>query len=187
MDVIEILRRPWPWYVAGPVFGLMVPLLLWLGNYPFGFSSNLRHACAAMFPGKVAFFHYDWKRAGLWNLAFLAGTVIGGFIAGRLLAGPAVQLSAGAHAAIAALGISDFTGLAPREVFSWATLLTVRTFVSVVAGGFLVGFGTAWAGGCTSGHAISGLADFQRASFIAVLGFFAGGLAATYFLLPVIF
>src|SRR3989442_15686971 len=78
------LTRPWPWYVAGPLIGLMVPALLLLGNKSFGFASNLRHICAACFPGKVAFFQYDWKTTGTWNLAFLAGTLLGGFIGGRL-------------------------------------------------------------------------------------------------------
>src|SRR2546426_8322411 len=80
----DLLTRPWPWYVGGPVIGLMVPVLLLLGNKSFGFSSNLRHICAACFPGKVAFFRYDWKKTGTWNLAFLAGTLLGGFIGGRL-------------------------------------------------------------------------------------------------------
>ncbi len=82
--MIELLRRPWPWYVAGPLIGLLVPVLLWLGNRQFGISSNLRHVCAALFPGRVEFFHYDWKPAGLWNLAFVAGIVLGGFIGGPL-------------------------------------------------------------------------------------------------------
>lgn len=85
------------------------------------------------------------------------------------------------------LGIHDFSGLAPRELFAWPVLFTIRGIVSVVLGGFLVGFGTAYAGGCTSGHAISGLADLQLPSLIAVLGFFAGGLLATHFILPLIF
>src|SRR3989442_13854539 len=82
----DLLPRPWPWYVGGPLIGLMVPGLLLLGNKLFGFSSNLRHICAACFPGTVAFFRYDWKKTGTWNLAFLAGTLLGGFIGGRLLA-----------------------------------------------------------------------------------------------------
>jgi uncharacterized membrane protein YedE/YeeE len=82
------------------------------------------------------------------------------------------------------LGIHDFSGLAPREVFSWPALLSLKGFISVIVGGFLVGFGTAYAGGCTSGHAISGLADLQLASLIAVVGFFAGGLLATHLILP---
>jgi hypothetical protein len=82
------------------------------------------------------------------------------------------------------LGLHDFHGVAPHELFTWRALLTLRGFVSIVVGGFLVGFGTAYAGGCTSGHAISGLANFQLPSLIAVIGFFAGGLIATYFILP---
>jgi uncharacterized membrane protein YedE/YeeE len=184
MDLLELLRRPWPWYVAGPLIGLLVPVLLMLGNRQFGISSNLRHICAAVFPGNVEFFKYDWRQAGLWNLAFLAGIVLGGVIGGRLLAAPEVALSAGAKAQLVALGIRDFSGLVPREVFSWSSLFTLKTVVSVVVGGFLVGFGTAWAGGCTSGHAITGLASLERASLIAVIGFFAGGFIATYWLLP---
>lgn len=56
----------------------------------------------------------------------------------------------------------------------------------MVIGGFLVGFGTAYAGGCTSGHAIAGLADRQAASLLAVCGFFAGGLTCTYLVLPLV-
>ena len=183
----DFLTRPWPWYVGGPLIGLMVPALLLLGNKPFGFSSNLRHLCAACFPGKVAFFRYDWKKTGGWNLAFLAGTVLGGFIGGRLLATGSVAISANTQAALTALGLHDLSGLVPRETFSWAALASLRGIVMVVVGGFLVGFGTAYAGGCTSGHAISGLAAFQKASLVAVLGFFAGGLIATFVLLPLLF
>src|SRR2546428_45622 len=134
------LPRPWPWYVGGPLIGLMVPGLLLLGNKSFGFSSNLRHICAAWFPGKVSFFHYDWKKAGTWNLAFLAGTLLGGFIGARLLATGSVALSAQTQAALTALGLHDLSGLVPREAFSWAALATPRGIVMVVVGGFLVGF-----------------------------------------------
>jgi len=56
----------------------------------------------------------------------------------------------------------------------------------LVGGGILIGFGTRWAGGCTSGHAISGLSNLQLPSLIAVIGFFIGGIIMTYFLLPTI-
>jgi uncharacterized protein len=181
------LTGPWPWYVAGPLLGLMVPALLLLGNKSFGFSSNLRHICAACFPGKVAFFRYDWKKVGGWNLAFLGGTLIGGFIGARLLGAGTVVLSARTQAALTGLGLRDLSGLVPREVFSWAALATPRGVVMVLVGGFLVGFGTAYAGGCTSGHAMSGLAAFQKASLVAVMGFFAGGLIATFLVLPLLF
>ena len=178
------LTAPWPWYVAGPTIGLFVPALLLAGNKVFGISSNLRHLCAAIAPGKVEFFHYDWKKAGLWNLVFLAGVLIGGFLAYHSGAAHDVAISPATKAALTELGLHDFSGVAPREIFSWHALLTLRGFVSVVLGGFLVGLGTAYAGGCTSGHAISGLANFELPSLIAVLGFFAGWLAATYFILP---
>lgn len=175
---------PWPWYIAGPAIGLFVPALLIVGNRLFGVSSNLRHLCSAVLPSKLDYFRYDWKRAGLWNLLFAAGILVGGFLASRWGGSHSVAISDQTRLALTRLGIHDFSGLAPREVFTWSALLTLKGFVSVVLGGFLVGFGTAYAGGCTSGHAISGLADLQLSSLIAVVGFFAGGLLATHFILP---
>ncbi len=174
----------WPWYLAGPVIGLFVPALLLLGNKVFGVSSNLRHFCSAVVPGDIEYFRYDWRRTGLWNLLFVAGILIGGFLASRWGGQQGVAISEHTRLALIKLGIHDFNGLAPRELFTWPALLTLKGFVSIVIGGFLVGFGTAYAGGCTSGHAISGLADLQLSSLIAVVGFFAGGLIATHFLLP---
>lgn len=178
------LSGPWPWYVAGPAIGLFVPGLLLLGNKVFGVSSNLRHLCAATVPGRIEYFRYDWKQSGLWNLVFLLGIVIGGFLSSHWGHPHDVAISGHTRDALAALGVHDFSGIAPREIFNWHALLTVRGFVSIVVGGFLVGFGTAYAGGCTSGHAIGGLADLQPASLIATVGFFAGGLLATNLLLP---
>jgi uncharacterized protein len=178
---------PWPWYVAGPVIGLFVPALLIAGNRTFGVSSNLRHLCSALLPARIEHFRYDWKRTGSWNLLFLAGAAVGGFLAHQWGGPHTVEVSEQTRLALTRLGIRDFSGLAPREVFTWPALFTLKGFVSVIAGGFLVGFGTAYAGGCTSGHAISGLADLQLPSLIAVAGFFAGGLMATYFILPLIF
>ena len=184
--MLDVLSRPWPWYVAGPVIGLFVPALLLLGNKQFGISSNLRHLCAAILPARVEFFRYDWKNQGLWNLAFLAGIFAGGVMAAQFLPGGDVALSPATTATLARMGLQDFSGLAPVEIFSWANLLTLRGLLMIVGGGFLVGFGTAYAGGCTSGHAISGLAVLDRASLVAVIGFFAGGLLCTYLILPLI-
>ena len=182
---LEALATPWPWYVAGPLIGVFVPALLLVGNRTFGVSNNLRHACAAIIPGRVAFFRYDWRSEGGWNLAFALGIVIGGALAARFLNGNAViQLSDAARTSLASFGIHDMTGLVPRELFHWSALLSWRGVVLMVGGGFLVGFGTAYAGGCTSGHAISGLADLQLPSLVAVLGFFAGGLIGTWLVLP---
>ena len=182
-----MFTHPLHWYIAGPLIGLVVPALLLLGNKPFGISSNFRHLCAAIAPGRIEFFGYDWKGLGGWNLAFLAGIFIGAVAAWQLA--PPRNLALASHTvdALHRLGLTDLTGLAPREVFAWSALFTLKGFAMMVLGGFLVGFGTAYAGGCTSGHAIAGLADLQVASLVAVCGFFAGGLTATYLLLPILF
>lgn len=177
---------PWPWYIAGPVIGLFVPALLIVGNAVFGVSSSLRHICAAVTPGKVEYLRYDWKKNGLWNLLFVLGIFAGGFLASHYGGPQNIAISDATRLDLAKLGIHDFSGLAPRELFQWSALLSLGGFVLIVVGGFLVGFGTAYAGGCTSGHAISGLADLQLPSLIATVGFFAGGLIATHFLLPLI-
>ncbi len=184
--MIEFLSQPWPWYVAGPLIGLMVPLLLLAGGKLFGISSSLRHLCAASLPGHVDFFRYDWKKTGLWNLTFALGIVLGGILAATLLAAPdpEIALSAATRADLGALGITDFTGLVPRELISWEALLTGPGLLMIVGGGFLVGFGSRYAGGCTSGHAITGLADLQPASLVTVVGFFIGGLFITHVVLP---
>lgn len=182
----EVLSRPLPWYVAGPLIGLMVPLLLVVGGRLFGVSSSLRAMCAIAAPGKVEFFRFDW-RGGAWNLAFVAGILAGGFIGGVLLENPdPIAISEKTRAALIQLDIRDFHGLVPADLFSWGRLATPEGFLVLAAGGFLVGFGSAYAGGCTSGHAISGLAAGQLASVLATAGFFAGGLIATHFLLPLI-
>jgi hypothetical protein len=185
--VLEALREPWPWYVAGPLIGLVVPALLLIGNKMFGVSANLRTLCAIAAPGKIEFFRFDWRRIGGWNLAFAAGIFLGGAVAVTALDGAGdVAISAATRADLAALGIADFGGLLPADLFSFAALATPRGLIAVVGGGFLIGFGSAYAGGCTSGHAIMGLADRQIPSLIAVLGFFAGGVAATFWLLPLV-
>jgi uncharacterized protein len=186
--MIEFLTQPWPWYIAGPIIGATVPLLFILGGKTFGFSSNFRHACAACIPGNVEFFKYDWKKEGGWNLIFLVGTILGGFLGGYLLANPdPIALSAATTEALRTeMGITDFSGYVPAEIFNWEFLMSGPGIFLMVAGGFLIGFGTRYAGGCTSGHAISGLANLQRASLIAVVGFFIGGLIMTYLVLPAI-
>lgn len=181
------LLRPWPWYVAGPLIGLFPALLLLVGNKLFGVSSNLRHTCSAVYPGSIAYFRYDFRREGGWNLVFALGILVGGFIAGAWLRNPdPVAIAARTKADLLALGIRDFTGLVPVDVFSWASLLSVRGWAVIGGGGFLVGFGTAYAGGCTSGHGLSGVADLQGPSLLALLGFFAGGLAGTFLLWPLL-
>ncbi len=182
---------PLPWYIAGPLIGLVVPALLLLGGKVFGLSANLRHLCAALPVAesrKPSFFSYDWKSVGLWNLVFAVGIAVGGFIGLRLLGDldAPLNLSASTLDALAGLGVTDVAGFLPSQLFSWSSLASPVGAVMIVGGGFLVGFGARWAGGCTSGHAISGLADFQVPSLIAVLGFFGGGLLVTHVLLPLL-
>ncbi len=183
-----LLREPWPWYVAGPLIGLLVPTLLLIGGKQFGISSNLRHICSAVLPKKPDFLHYDWRAVGSWNLVFAVGIFSGGFLASQWLGGgTSVQVADATEQALAGIGF-DMTsvGLVPSELFSLGSLVTVPGFVAVVIGGFLVGFGARYAGGCTSGHAISGLSDLQPTSLLAVVGFFAGGLFATHVILPLL-
>ena len=150
-------------------------------------SENLRHICAAVLPTRNDFFRYDWKATGLWNLTFALGIVLGGAVAGTVLASPDPLVVADATTAdLAVMGLTTFGGLAPAQVFSWEGLTTVPGFVMIVIGGFLVGFGARYAGGCTSGHAISGLANLQLPSLLAVLGFFTGGLLASWVILPLL-
>ncbi len=181
---MDFLSGPWPWYVVGPPIGAMVPLLLVFGNRLFGVSSNLRHLCAATIPAGIEYFSYNWRRDGAWNLAFLAGILTGGLASALAIGVPEPGISDATRTALAGMGIHDISGLVPSTLISWETLTTWRGALIIVGGGFAIGFGTAWAGGCTSGHAISGLADLQPASAIAVAAFFAGGLVATWVILP---
>ena len=178
----------WPWYVAGPLIGLVVPFLYVAAGRKWGVSSVFRDVCAASIGRGLPYFRYDWRREGGWRLVMVLGIVIGAALAGTLLASPEpeIGISAATRADLSALGIRDFAGLAPRDLFSWEGLASVRGLLLIVVGGFLVGFGTRWAGGCTSGHSISGLALLQPTSLVATLGFFVGGLVATHLLLPLI-
>jgi uncharacterized membrane protein YedE/YeeE len=182
----SLLTRPWPWYVGGPLMGLFVPLLLVIGNKQLGMTSTLRTICAGLAARNIDFFRYDWRRSGLWNVALSLGLLVGA---------AAVVIITGVHTSVIApqtertlreLGLSSAAGLVPRELFSWRALLTVRGAVSMIGGGFLVGFGASYAGGCTSGHGVMGLATRQLASVIALIGIFCGGVFATFLLLPLI-
>jgi uncharacterized protein len=184
--MLEWLKQPWPWYVAGPLIGLTVPALLLLGNKTFGISSSLRHVCAACVPANIPFFKYDWKKE-IWNLFFVVGTLAGGIIAAQLLSNPEPMLvNSKLSAELATYGISNYNGIVPAELFSWPQLLTARGLIMMVAGGFLVGFGTRYAGGCTSGHAIMGLSNLQWPSLVATCCFMAGGFIMANLILPYI-
>ncbi|GGN37914.1 YeeE/YedE family protein [Deinococcus daejeonensis] len=182
-DLLDLLRSPWPWWLSGPLIGLTVPLLLWIGNKGFGVSANLRHACAILLPdaAKPSFFRYDW-RAERWNLTFAAGLILGGTLAGLLLASPEpTRLSAAGAASVNALGVKVRPGLVPAEL---GDLSNPGAWLLLATSGLLVGFGTRYGGGCTSGHAITGLSTLQAPSLIATVSFFAGGILSANLLLP---
>jgi uncharacterized membrane protein YedE/YeeE len=180
------ITQPWPWYTSGALIAFIMVLLLYFGK-SFGFSANLRTMCSIAGAGKASkFFDFDWKKQS-WNLLFLVGSVIGGFIAHQFMSdGNAPQISQATIEDLAALGISAPENVQPGELFSWEFATSIGGFLFLIIGGFMVGFGSRWAGGCTSGHAISGLSDLQVPSLIAVVGFFIGGLAMTHFILPLI-
>ena len=184
--MIQFLSQPWPWWVAGPLIGLVVPTLLILGNKPFGISSTLKHICAACIPAKVPFFQYNWKEEQ-WNLYFVAGIFLGALLAATLIANPnPIALSENTVTDLQALGITDFSSYMPADIFSWGSLLTVKGLIFIVLGGFLVGFGTRYGNGCTSGHAITGISNLQWSSLVATCCFFIGGILTTWFIIPFI-
>lgn len=184
--MIKFIMQPWSWYFSGIMIAFIMVILLFWGK-SFGFSANLRTMCTIAGAGKkVKFFDFDWKTQK-WNLMFLVGSVIGGYIAANFLSSPAdLDLSTATINDLKALGISFNGGLNPQELFSLDALSHPKTWALLHFGGLLVGFGARYAGGCTSGHAISGLSNLQVPSLIAVIGFFIGGLTMTYFILPYI-
>lgn len=184
--MIEFLKQPWPWYVAGPLIGLTVPALLILGNKSFGISSSLRHICAACLPANIPFFKYDWKKE-VWNLCFALGILFGGAIAMNLLPNPnPIEVNPQLAEELAGYGISNYDNLVPEDILNWQSLFTLKGFILMVVGGFLVGFGTRYAGGCTSGHSIMGLSTLQWPSLVATICFMVGGFIMANLILPFI-
>ncbi len=182
------IYNPWPWYVSGPLITLVMVALLMAGKR-FGMSSNLRTMCTICGAGKTSgFFRFDWK-AQRWNLVVVLGVIIGGFIAAHFLStDPSVTINPKVAAALKIKGFENAgEGYMPELLFSNEVLTDPKGLLLLVIGGLLVGFGARYAGGCTSGHAISGLSDLQLPSLIAVIGFFIGGLVMVHFLFPLLF
>ncbi|MGA7951035.1 MAG: YeeE/YedE thiosulfate transporter family protein [Thiobacillaceae bacterium] len=180
--LLNWLYAPWPWYVAGPIIGLMVPLMIWIGSRSFGISQNLEHLCAITQPKSVGveFFSYDW-REHTWSLMFALGAVLGGFLAGVVFANPdPINLSVAALTMFSNWNVPIVGGFLPPVLFGFYW----QSIVIMLVGGVFVGFGTRYASGCTSGHAITGLATLQPQSLLAVTGIFAGGMFAAHFITP---
>jgi uncharacterized protein len=186
MNIIEIIKQPWPWYIAGPLIGLIAPALLLIGNKSFGISASLRHTCAIIMPARIPFFKYNWSRE-MWNMVFVLGIFIGGIIATIYLSNPnEIIIAPSLRADLASNGITEVSGLLPTQLFSWESLFTLRGFLMMVVGGFMVGFGVSYAGGCTSGHAILGISNLQMPSLIATCCFMIGGFIMVNLILPYI-
>ena len=186
--MIEFLTQPWPWYFGGAVISIVLFLLLWTGK-TFGMSSNLRTLCSMMGAGKRAkLFQFDWKTQQ-WNLTVALGVIVGGFLASNFIASEsAVAISQKTIDQLVAMGIEDAgKSFAPQILFSNMAFTDLNSIGILIVGGFLVGFGARYAGGCTSGHAISGLSNLQFPSLIAVIGFFIGGLFVNHLILPLLF
>ena len=185
--MLEILKHPWPWYTSGIVIAFIMMLLLYFGK-SFGFSANLRTICSMVGAGRKAkLFDFDWK-AQIWNLVFLVGAMIGGYLSSTVFKGDqAMQLSSSTVRDLAKLGIVFDGSLNPASLFGLQSLYDPKVMLLLLSGGLMVGFGSRYAGGCTSGHAISGLSNLQIPSLIAVIGFFIGGLIMTHLLFPLIF
>jgi uncharacterized membrane protein YedE/YeeE len=178
------LTQPWPWYIAGPLIGLTVPALYLIGNKTFGISSSLRHICAACLPSKIPFFKYEWKKE-VWNLVFVFGIFFGGLLAFLLFPNSSpVNVNPLLQEELSTYGINDYKGLVPTQLFNWQQLLSLKGALVMIGGGFLVGFGSRYAGGCTSGHAISGLSNLQWPSLVATVCFMIGGFIMANFILP---
>jgi uncharacterized membrane protein YedE/YeeE len=185
--MLEFVKQPWHWSIAGLFIGLTVPVLLIIGNKNFGISSSLRHLCAACIPANIPLFKYNWKNE-MWNLFFVVGVLLGGFMGTFWLGNDAdIQIAQSTIDDLRVLGVSDFSSLMPVDIFSFENLFTLKGLFFFVIGGFLVGFGTRYAGGCTSGHSIMGLASLQWPSLVATIFFMLGGFAMTHFGLPLIF
>lgn len=185
---MQSILEPWPWYVCGPLIALIMFILIYLGK-TFGMSSNLRTLCAIGGAGKkIKFFDFNWK-AQRWNLIVVLGAIIGGFIGHFYLSAPThIDLNPDTVNTLNSIGFKNVgQTLLPSEIYSWDAVLSLKGLSILIIGGFLVGFGTRYAGGCTSGHAITGLSSLQLPSLVAVVGFFLGGLIMIHLLFPLIF
>ncbi len=185
---MEFITQPWAWYIAGPVIAFVMFLLFYFGER-FGVSSNLETFCSIGGAGKyIDYFKIDWKQ-NIWNLIFIAGAIVGGFLASNYLTPiDTVEINPQTIQDLAEIGIQNGGATyLPDEIFSIDTMLSVKGFFILIIAGVMVGFGARWAGGCTSGHAIVGLSNLELPSLISVIGFFIGGLVMTWFILPLIF
>ena len=154
--MIEFILQPWPWWLSGILIGLTVPLLYILAGKAFGLSTSLQHVGAMCSPNSNISYlkDHNW-RSGIWNLVFVGGVAVGAMVAAQWLSAEPIE-------------------------FLPASYYSLGGAARLLVGGVLVGFGTRYAGGCTSGHAITGLSNLNWPSLVATIFFFAGGLIVTW-------
>lgn len=177
-EIIKILIEPWPWYISGPFLGVIVPILLISSNKQFGVSKVFKHICTYTKLSRKSYFQYDLKKE-YWSLLFLLGVITSGVFAFHLLDVSVGKLSEAAQQYYQSKNI-EITGFFPVNLYRWDSLFSILVLAS---GGFLIGFGTRYADGCTSGHAITGLSLLSLGSLVSVVGFFIGGIIGNFLLL----
>lgn len=144
---------PWPFWLAGLAIGAFVPLFAWSTGKALGISGGYTELCAIDEPA----------RADRWKLWFVVGLPLGG-LASRIVG-----------------GASAWSTTVPslEHAYGWTPSVQLLAFA---LGGFLIGYGSRVAGGCTSGHSIVGIAIGARSSLVATIGFMLGGFATTWLL-----
>lgn len=175
-----------PWYIIGPVIGVIVLVMLLGLNKMLGISSSLQHFCSMLGCFKTPYFSYDWKQKK-WSLYFAFGLIMSGVFAHFFGPEPSIdQINPATLEALEHQGwiLQTETGWYPAIFTDFNDLRFLITFG--LFGGILVGFGVRYANGCTSGHAIMGLAQLSWSSLLAVAFFFIGGLLATWLIIPIL-
>jgi uncharacterized membrane protein YedE/YeeE len=151
-----------PWYIAGPLLGITIPILLVLNEKQLGVSSSLRAAGSFIYP-RLDYFKYDSSK-DLWQVYFVVGVIAASITLNQL------QL------------IQDpvLIGSVPDA----ASIYSVDNWIQFLSGGVLIGFGARYAGGCTAGHCLMGNASLAPSSLVSTIAFFVGGLIVSHFVLP---
>ena len=185
---MDLILQPWAWFIGGPLIAISLLLYFYFGQN-FGASTNFETLCTMAGAGKVSdYFKKDWKQRDF-ALLFVIGLIIGGFFSAYyLIPNQAIDLNPNTVQELTDLGFSNVGNqYFPDEIFGDDIIFSLKGFLILLISGVLIGFGTRYAGGCTSGHAITGLSSLQLPSLLAVIGFFIGGIIATWFIIPILF